>query len=311
MAKFTIVGDPHAKPDNLDKINSLFDQIEDLGNPCIILGDLLDTKEVVRGKCLNTYLKRIKNSKIERFYILVGNHDWFNLNCEEHALEALESLSNVVLVDEPMLITTNLAALPYIHDVNQLRSQLKELKGKNIVCHADIKGFDYGTGIVSKEGLDADELFFDFKQIISGHYHNYQSIRNITYLGTPFSHSFGESNQIKYLGIFDDSTGKLELLTMGFPRHITLHVNCDLGESSPGTPLNDYVRVILHGRKDSIKAHLRVPGIKYIEVEESSGKVGLINESQSPQLQFEKWAKEIKKYDDKLISLGLGILNDV
>ena len=62
--KFTIVGDPHAKPGNLNKINHLFDMVETLGNTVIWLGDFLDTKEIIRGKCLNLIHRRLSESKL-------------------------------------------------------------------------------------------------------------------------------------------------------------------------------------------------------------------------------------------------------
>lgn len=69
--RLTVVGDPHAKPNNLDKITQLFDHIEELGNTCIILGDLLDTKELVRGRCLNHYFHRFEKSSLN-FIVLTS-----------------------------------------------------------------------------------------------------------------------------------------------------------------------------------------------------------------------------------------------
>jgi DNA repair exonuclease SbcCD nuclease subunit len=315
--KFTVVGDPHCRLDNLDKMNQLFDMIEDLGNDCIILGDLLDTKELIRGKCLNLYLKRMRNSKLF-FSVLVGNHDRFALDSEEHALQALGHLSNVRLVNSPRGLYTDedehgkfLAMVPYIHDPKKLREALESVKKADIIfCHADIKGFDYGNGLLSKEGLDLEDLAH-YPMIVSGHYHKYQKLNNITYLGTPFSHSFGESNQDKYLGILDTDTMELELLETPFPRHKTITIDASQTKNHPGIDLYHYNRIILTGKPEDLKQFPRLPGIKYIEKPELTKLSKEINEVQSPEVQFNQWASEVKKYNNDIIDLGLRILKNV
>lgn len=303
---YTVIGDPHAKPDNLDKINTLFDMVEDLGHPTIWLGDLLDTKELVRGKCLNTYLKRFSESKLQH-YVLVGNHDWFNLECKEHSLEALKVLKNVKVIDDLQYVEPFWLA-PYNKDVAQLKEWVKLAGGQTLFCHADIQSFDYGNGHISTEGLSPS----DFKkvQVISGHYHAYQKKGNITYLGTPFSHSFGESNQTKYIGVWDSKTKEMELIETPFPIHATVIVN--LTEKwSNGLNMNNINRVVLRGTQEEIDKHPRMDGIKYIEEPTTEAKVSVINETDSPEVQFVKWAQEIKGYSDDLTSLGLEILDNV
>lgn len=305
--KYSLVGDPHAKPSNLEKINRLFDMVEDLGNPVIILGDLLDTKEVVRGKCLNTYLRRLKGSQLH-FTILVGNHDWHNLECEEHSLEALKSLPNVTVVDTPVH-TPKVSFLPYIHDVEKLRSELNDCSGKVVFCHADIFGFDYGNGLISDGGLQATELSRT-KRVISGHYHKYQVLGNITYLGTPFSHSFGESNQDKFIGVYDTGTDKLELLPTPFPRHTTQEIDCAKQLDHTFNDI-DHQRVILRGTQEEIDRVMRQDHVKYIEQPTSLVRAATIDESASPEVQFAKWARDIKGYSDEILNLGLEVLADV
>lgn len=304
---YTIVGDPHAKPDNLDKINQLFDIIEDLGNTCIFLGDLLDTKELVRGKCLNTYIRRMSESKLN-FYVLVGNHDWFNLDCQEHALECLKSLQNVTVVDK-LLCLGNLAFLPYMKEVPLEWLLNKTSKCNTLIAHLDIKGFDYGTGYISDEGLEFSSLG-GFNKVISGHYHKFQEQGNLTYLGTPFSHSFGESNQKKYIGIFDSKTLTLELLKTPFPQHVTIEVNTEKVEELEINEI-DYYRVVLKGSAESIAKYEKLPGVKYIENPSLlAKKENSISELQSPELQFKKWS-EYRKLDKDTEALGLEVLKDV
>jgi DNA repair exonuclease SbcCD nuclease subunit len=301
---FTVVGDPHAKPDNLDKINKLFDQIEDLANPCIILGDLLDTKEMVRGKCLNTYLRRLRSSKLE-FIILVGNHDYFNLDCKEHSLEALKTLPNVQIIDRPQKIH-EMWFLPYMHKIEDVSSY----DPLPLFCHMDMPGFDFGNGRLSEQGIDYKH-FKNFPIVISGHYHAYQQKDNIVYIGSPFSHSFGESNQTKYLGLFDTETNTIELLATDFPKHMTYKIDANSG-ILPEIQESNYNRFIITGPQDKVDA-LEVPENikKIVQYTQNNTVKTIVDESQSNELQFTNWAKDIAELEPDLIDLGLSILNDL
>lgn len=303
---YTICGDLHAKPDNLDKVNTLFDILEDLGNPVIFLGDTLDTKEVIRGRCLNTIYERVSNSKLN-FIFLIGNHCWFNLQCEQHSLEVLKSLPNVTIVDKPQTIE-GIRFYPYL-PADKIKADLENTKTSVIIGHFDIKSFDYGNGIISTEGLEVSD-FKNFKRVISGHYHKYQEAGNITYPGTPFSHSFGESNQQKYISIYNAVTDKLELLDTPFPRHITLEVDCSKQKALQENAY-DNLRVILKGSQEEIDRFTQVEGVKYIEQPTTLVKSAMINETETPEVQFSRWGTDIKAFSPELVEKGLKILKAV
>lgn len=306
MTIYTIVGDPHAKPDNLEKINTLFEMIEDLGNPCIILGDLLDTKELIRGKCLDTYYDCFSRSKLE-FTLLVGNHDRFSVTAEGHSLRALSFLPNVIVVDTS-LTYDDIGLIAYTHDIEKMKNYINWCDKPYVFVHADIQGFDFGNGILSKEGL-LDSDFSKFDKVISGHYHKHATRGNIVYLGTPFSHSFGESNQEKYIGIFDSIKGSLELLKTPFPSHVTL--TWDASTKHPVIDDTNYNRIIITGNPEQIASTTRLEKVKYIEQPTITTKAAIITESDTPAQQFQKWAKEIKGYSDEVLTLGMEVLKDV
>jgi hypothetical protein len=180
---------------------------------------------------------------------------------------------------------------------------------KPLIGHFDVIGFDYGNGHISEAGLDIKDLK-DHRLVISGHYHAYQKKGNILYLGTPFSHSFGESNQAKFIGIWDSKTLEMELIPTPFAQHVTVTVNISEGWSNGLNPEN-YNRVVLIGTQEEIDQHKRLEGIKYIEQPTTVAKASVISEVDAPAVQFVKWAKEIKNYSDDLTSLGLEILDNV
>jgi Calcineurin-like phosphoesterase len=318
--KWTVSGDPHAENNNLDKIGTLFDIWEEIGNPVLILGDLLDTKEIIRGKTQNYIRRRIKQSKLF-FYIMVGNHDWFNLDCQEHALESLKDLPNVMIIDRPTLIGTTLL-MPYYQDIPAFKKALQDpafAEAEVLFMHQGVIGFDYGNGHVA-DGNGHGEMEFTttvrFRKVYSGHFHKFATQGNLMFLGTPFTNDFGESDQTKYLGIFDTVTGEMELAETPFPRHRT-----GLLGLSPESPSDfqmkdlgngDYWRVRLLGTEAEIMSFVQTdyPGVKFLEEPTDADQVenSNIKDTDSNVQKFMIWAKEIKGLDDATIAEGLEIL---
>jgi hypothetical protein len=314
--KYTIVGDPHIRPDNLDKAKLLFQLIEDMGNPVIVLGDTFDTKEIIRGKCLNLVYNAVKASRLDWIF-LVGNHDLFNLQEPEHSLELLKELPNVTIADKPMT-RPGFFFMPYIHDVPTLKSVLSYIPDEAVVVgHFAVKNFDYGNGFISEDELELKDLA-RFRRVISGHFHKFQEQGNLIYLGTPFSHSFGESNQKKHLGVFDNETSEMSYFPTPFPAHITIEINCSKdSEDSPEWVLSfldsfNHNRVILTGSQVEIDKvdKTKFPFVKFIEKPNKHilEKSQLLKEEDSNEVKFKKWASEVAKLEPKTIELGLEYL---
>lgn len=314
---FTIIGDPHVKPTNLDLFKELTEKVELFGNSAIWLGDLLDTKELIRGRCLNAWFEYFATSKLKHV-VLVGNHDWFNLECNEHSLNILKTLPNVDVIDTPTYLPTGLGFIPYMHDMDLLKKALRKMPKNTILFgHLEINNFDYGTGIMCTNGLTPTSLK-KFKKVISGHFHKYANYKNIMYLGTPFSHSFGESNQTKYLAtltISEEGNPNISLIETTFPRHITVELDCDSKEFPDfirNIRAGDLVRVILKGAKSSIAAFRREDYANYkiiwIERPSDEAEFSDIADTLSNEKQFELWAKTSGKLDSSTIELGLQIL---
>ena len=320
MSKYLVIGDPHVTHGSLDKIALLFDMIEDFGLPVIILGDLFDTKEIIRGKCFNYVFNRLKKSKL-KFIILVGNHDWFNLDCQDHSLQALKALDNVDVVDQPTMIK-QMYFLPYYDDLQQFYKAANDPafeRSKVLFMHQGVIGFDYGNGFVA-DGNGHGEITVDkirpYKKIISGHFHKFAEHENLTFLGTPFSHTFGETDQTKYIAVFDEDDNSLELMETPFPRHRSLEI--DLSVDNPQKLLKsmlnekDIFRCKLIGTEMQIKSfdQSTFHGVKFNEEATDSEQQDDISlkETDSNEQKFLTWATEIKQLDEDTIKLGLNIL---
>jgi DNA repair exonuclease SbcCD nuclease subunit len=337
---FIIVGDPHVKNKNLEQSKKLFEFVEKTAKEhniknVILTGDVLDTKEVIRGKSLNLVHDWLAESLLN-FIVLVGNHDYFNLECQDHALQVLKELHNVSVVDYPSYLHINeegeasaylydyyvqkddkssIALLPYFHDMDKLKGHLDKINKDVLIGHLDVVSFDYGNGYISEGGLQLSDLS-KFKKVISGHYHKFQEKENLTYVGTPFSHSFGESNQNKYIALFDSEDYSMRFLSTPFPKHITEEINCDTDSTMEIYKNGDHIRLILNGTSENIlkwKTNSTIPeGIKIVERPTDEFMNGIqIDETADNFSKFEEWSTNIKGLDPETTQLGLEILEAV
>jgi DNA repair exonuclease SbcCD nuclease subunit len=300
--------------------------VEEIGKPVVWLGDLEDTKEVIRGKVQNAWLRYFQRSKLEH-YVLVGNHDYFNLECDDHALEIFKLLHNVTIIDSPQEID-GMVMIPYMHDLEKLKAVIAKYQDpkKTLIGHLEISQFDFGNGHICNAGLTLADVA-GFKRVISGHFHKYQAQGNLTYLGTPFSHSFGETDQIKYLGLYNPTTDALMKAPTPFARHVTKEFDCDLLDENLSHMIftfdeisqNNYYRVILTGTQANID---RFPRAIYDEGG-TNGKMNIkwitrpsdhaendiqIEDTVSNETQFTKWATQVKSMDEDTVKLGLAIM---
>lgn len=318
----TVVGDLHLTPKSIDRAKKLFEIVEALGNPVIWLGDLLDLKEIVRSSCLNALYFYLKTSKLTHV-VLIGNHDWQNLQCLDHSLQLLKELPNVLVVDH-LRCEGNIYFVPYIHDKLKLKEILKQIPDGSIVFgHFDVFNFDFGNGHLCEDQTITLEDFSRFKKVISGHFHKYQVSGNFTFLGTPFSKDHGETNQVKFLGIYNHSTTQLELIESIFPKHVTLKL--ELQQNGSKKTLDDYVaenqnnfmRIQLYGSPEIVSAfndkYRPLYEDKYsIKFEDKSiasfDSSANLDEMLDNKSQFMSWSRDIKKLDPETVTLGLSIL---
>lgn len=237
----TVIGDLHLKPSNLAIAKQLFDLIEHddrfkESNHLILLGDVYDTKAIIRSEAQNFLFNYLSSTRYEKISIIVGNHDYENLECQNSALDPLKYLNKVRLYnsqnikfdydDEDCLI----AFIPYIHSndvfikiLNENREQLKNTK--YVFCHQGFMGFDLGGGILDDSGVDVTQLPQDVNFIV-GHYHKSQSNGNVQYIGTPFSHSFGESNQQKQVFLIHNDT--IKSVHTNLSQHYQMRYNSEI-----------------------------------------------------------------------------------
>lgn len=312
--RFLLVGDLQMKRENLKLSECLFELIENEAkqrklSEVFWLGDLLDRRGLIEAECLNSLHKYFSNSNFTH-HVLVGNHDLINLHSKEHSLKSLGSIKNVILYDSFNSSLQDILVMPYTKNPQHFLKCVKESSAKYLICHQGVKEFTFGSGYTEDEAVGLDDLK-QFKLVIAGHYHTPKEMENVVYLGSPFSHSFSESNESKRLGVFDTESGNIEYIPTNFRRHMTYNV-CLENPEPVKYNLEDINRIIVKGKDrdiETFKKSKMQAGIKYVFISTDEKAVS-IPETLTNKQKWVKWAKDIKQLDDSYVTAGLELLND-
>ena len=160
------------------------------------------------------------------------------------------------------------------------------------------------------------------KLFIVGHYHKFQKNENILYLGTPYSHSFGEANQKKYILIVDQDLDFIET-SQFLPQHYKIRyiaeskkLDIDLDEAM--LKICDFIDVVVECKKSDQMIYSKEFVQKILGIEFQNLKIRYsfndidsvvkIDESISIQGMLEKYLQINKK--NNLLDSGLEYLKN-
>jgi DNA repair exonuclease SbcCD nuclease subunit len=220
--KVLFIGDPHLKITRFDLAKQFLSWINGVVSthkPDLVvnLGDTFDTHAVLRSEVMTEFMKHVDACRAVAPYVyLVGNHDMYKPNdAKYHALSHLVGkLNNFTIVDTVQDLY-GMTFVPYCHDPESFPKKTLEI----CVAHQTFKGADYGD-ITTKDGIDASSIQ-DVQIIVSGHIHKRQILesggREIRYIGSPFSQSASDINQLKGVSIIDTATFKEEFIVCPLP----------------------------------------------------------------------------------------------
>jgi len=225
-------------------------QAEAYNVPVVIAGDLHDTKANLRGECIKAMIGTISRAKVKVF-ILVGNHDKINEKSEEHSLEFLRPYAHII--DKPIHIAElDVWILPYQHDVETFKARVGEIQmGSTLIMHQGVKEAWTGDYVFDKTAVPVEWLYH--LNVISGHYHRYQTVQNVTYCGSPYTQSFGEATDGPkgFLVLFDDGTHEQKPLNLR--KHVVIEANTgNLSWVPPTVNPGDLVWLKLTGRASTL-----------------------------------------------------------
>lgn len=207
--------------------------------PLFISGDLNDTKANIRGEVANRLIQILSTANVP-VYILEGNHDKLNEKGDPHGLNYLRPYATVLdTVERLSNIASNVFSLPYQNSTEKVKAALEAIPhGSIIFMHQGVLGAAMGDYVTDKTSIDPEALA-PFK-CISGHYHGHQTIGTLTYIGSPYTITFGEAHDEPKGFLVVNSDGSFERILTGLPKHVIIERDVeDLYEPIEGLSAQD------------------------------------------------------------------------
>lgn len=197
-----IIGDIHFTPSTLElaskALTSALDKAIELEVPLVLNGDTLDSKAIIRAECANRLISIIsKAPQTTQIIINVGNHERLNEKGEEHSLHFLQPYAYVI---DRQVYHAGLQAyiIPYLSDTEKLKRALSCVpKNTTIIMHQGVETANMGHYVQDRTSLS--KKYFENFKVVASHYHKAQSLKCgasgvYTYIGNPYTLSFGEAN---------------------------------------------------------------------------------------------------------------------
>jgi DNA repair exonuclease SbcCD nuclease subunit len=227
--KILLIGDMHVQSSNLEdtaEIFKLIDQIlvdDNQISAVCLLGDIFHTHNIVKQEpafFVRSQIEKIinkfkKEDRQIRWVALAGNHDFSTPSAVyvENAVRMVLGDLIEVVDDEPLNIS-DFSFLPFIGDNEKFIQVCNSLpKTSIVVCHQTFDGSRYENNQTAPHGVNQNDI--PQKIVISGHIHTKQNLKNnhneIAYVGTPRALNSNETNQEKFLTVYDSVNNKFQL----------------------------------------------------------------------------------------------------
>lgn len=278
--KVIAIGDPHFKTDNIPEVNMFIERLEKLAenekpNLIVILGDVLHTHERLHITPLNSacnFVNKMRN--IAETVILVGNHDAISNQIflsENHWMNFFKDWKNVIVADK-VIKKYNFVFCPYV-PVGRFQEALNTISDWKtadcIFAHQEFFGCKMAA-IVSTEG---DKWPENYPNIVSGHIHGNQTIKNIYYPGSSMQHAFGESEKnIIPILTFENGKYTLKEVDLQLPRKKIIYTDvASIDDLKIPEASEDKVKISIAGNYEEFKAFKKTK--KYREITKSGTKV--------------------------------------
>lgn len=160
------------------------------------LGDWFESRNAINVRTLKFSqegARRLNALGLPVFFI-VGNHDLYHRsNRAIFSTDPFADLENFILINEPMELTPELFAAPFLfrEEYPDLADQINAYK--YVIGHFEFRNFVVsGSDRVLDHGPDASQ-FTGPKYLLSGHFHKRQFSDNVIYIGNTFPTSYGDA----------------------------------------------------------------------------------------------------------------------
>lgn len=322
--KAFVIGDPHFKAKLLEEGGEFAERTLKAARRAgpdfiVVLGDTLDTHEVVRVQPHNLACDLVEGlSRIAPVYLLIGNHDFINQSqflTTNHIFGPLKKWKNVTVVDKPVYDTYgdySFVFCPYVQP-GRFTEALDRLVSEGetwdladcIFAHQEFHGCKMGA-ITSEEGDKWDEAY---PPVISGHIHNAQTVgENVFYPGSALQHAFGEDPdkrlwEVTFGGTDEPPYFTVKKIHLGMKGKKIVYLDMGDVENFNEKLLERYhIKLTLRGTSEQFKvfrrgkryADLRKKGVKFSYDPVASDNEAIAGEARSrKQISFVEVLKEV------------------
>jgi DNA repair exonuclease SbcCD nuclease subunit len=190
MAKWLLVGDPHAVADELEDCRRLVKGVletiaSEKPDYVLFMGDQHHNHALMHVEVMAFWREAFTRLGQTGAHILalVGNHDMpGDGTSKNHAMMAYEGIEGVHVVDTAGRYGGCLL-IPYRHHNEDFVNDVLMCKTKIVLCHQTFDGGKYENGFYAQNGVELKGL--EDRWFISGHIHTPQAFANVTYIGAP------------------------------------------------------------------------------------------------------------------------------
>jgi len=237
---------------------------ENHADALVIAGDVFHSRKAIDITVLDSVYQELISIKDLPMYLITGNHDIYE-GGGKISVKIFSKFMKVIRKPRTINIAgTVIGCLPWVSNKKTISSAVKVFKDdgvKYVIGHLGISGAVTGEQNYALSEGSEPALFRSFKWVALGHYHKHQTLGNISYVGSPLQHTWGETGEKKGFMIFDETGGEFIELK-GFPRFIKVTASNQPDDISE----IDYVKIT--GKQEEIQ-NIKLPeGVKRIEVAE-------------------------------------------
>lgn len=212
-------------------IRKIYDEHKCAG--LIDLGDTTDDRSSIPVPTIDALMANLEAYAGHWNIKLIGNHEQYTKDARIHVgklfarhFTVIEGVEAIDSPDENAIFIFASYPGDYAALEKALLSMFVTYRGKKLVLfgHFQVIGCHLNSG-VSREGIPK-ELVERFEACFLGHVHKPQAVsQDVYYVGSPFQQNFGESYELKRVGIFDTETLAVQwvpLTDYGFPVYRTV-----------------------------------------------------------------------------------------
>lgn len=243
-----LITDTHLNHKNIDLVISIFRQTIDHGKirglkTIYHAGDIFDSRKHQTLSTLKAFALILQMFEDEGMTLraIPGNHDKPDYFSPNSYLDVYQKYSSLDLIREGDYFLEGdwiIHMIPFFDEKESYPFYLKKYieqnkpspKQKNLlITHIAVDGVKNNDGSEIEETFDI-KIFKDlFDKVIVGHYHNKQTVGNITYCGSAYQKDFGEDEKKGMTIMY--SNGELEQVELSAPKFETVKI--DLNKITP------------------------------------------------------------------------------